>query len=238
MGIRAVTVFLAMLTAVGARTQEREQVAQHPEMTNYQFVLLVRGPSSRPMGEREIQSHQEAHLAYLKQMLDDDRAVVAGPVDGGEELRGIVVLDVGTVERARAIMADDPWVRAGRLKAEVHSWWTTRDVFRETDEFLHHETCYLGLLWRPETAPELSPEKLQEIQAGHMANIRMMAESGELLMAGPMEGDGSLRGVLVFRPGDSDRILQMAAEDPAIEIGRLGMELYPWNVPKGSLPAP
>jgi len=207
-------------------------------MTTYQFVLLLRGANRLPAEERDIQALQAGHLHYLKKLLDEDRAIVAGPVDGGEDLRGIVVLDVGSVEEARAVMAGDPWVRAERLEPEIHPWWTVKGIFRKTDEFLHHETCYLGLLRRPESVPEYSEERLAEIQAGHMANIQRMAQEGVLVTAGPMADEGDLRGVFVFRSGDRERILEMVARDPAIEAGRLGMELYPWNVPKGSLPVP
>jgi uncharacterized protein YciI len=207
-------------------------------MTTYQFVLLLRGPNRLPIEERDIQALQAAHLHYLKRLLDEDRAIVAGPVDGGEDLRGIVVLDVGSVEEAQAVMAADPWVRAQRVEPEIHPWWTVKGIFRETDEFLHQETCYLGLLRRPESAPEYSEARLGEIQAGHMANIQRMAQEGVLLTAGPMEDDRDLRGVFVFRFGDLERIREMVANDPAIESGRLGVKIYPWNVPKGSLPAP
>jgi len=53
-----------------------------------------------------------------------------------------------------------------------------------------------------------------------------------------MGDDGRLRGILVFRATDPERITTAVAEDPAIQAGRLEMELYPWNVPKGSLPPP
>jgi uncharacterized protein YciI len=206
------------------------------EMTTYQLVLLKRGPDWRPMGEREIQGHQEAHLEYLKGLLDANRAIIAGPLDGSEKLRGVIVLDVGSVEAAEAVMADDPWVRAGRLEAEIHPWWTAEGIVQQTDEFRYQETCYLGLLLRPENAPEYSQEKLQELQAGHMANIQKMADAGDLVLAGPMGDDGRLRGIFVFRRTDPDKITAQVAEDPAIKAGRLEMELYPWNVPRGSLP--
>jgi uncharacterized protein YciI len=89
---------------------------------------------------------------------------------------------------------------------------------------------------RPEKAPEYPEEKLQELQAGHMANIRRMVDSGDLVLAGPMGDDGRLRGIFVFRRIDPERITTQVAEDPAIKAGRLEMELYPWNVPRGSLP--
>jgi len=235
------TIYVAMVLLLGQgpiSVLAEEGAEPEYEMTTYQLVLLHRSPNDRPMGEREIQGHQEAHLKYLKALLDADKAIIGGPLDGSEELRGVVVLDVGSVEAAEAIMAEDPWVRAGRLEAEIHPWWTAKGIVQETDEFLYQETCYLGLLKRPESAPEYSEEKLQEIQAGHLANIRKMADSGDLVLAGPMGDDGRLRGILVFRATDPERITTGVAEDPAIKAGRLEMELYPWNVPKGSLPPP
>jgi uncharacterized protein YciI len=206
------------------------------EMTTYQLVLLRKGPDWRPMGEREIQGHQEAHLDYLKRLFDENRAILGGPVDGSERLRAVVVLDVGSVEAAEAVMADDPWVRAGRLEAEIHPWWTAEGIVQETDEFRYQETCYLGLLMRPEGAPDYPEDKLREIQAGHMANIRKMADAGDLVLAGPMGDEGRLRGILVFRRTDPEKIAAQVAEDPAVKAGRLEMKLYPWNVPRGSLP--
>jgi uncharacterized protein YciI len=211
---------------------------QETEMTTYQLVLLHRAAGARPMGEREIQRLQEEHLAYLERLHGEHRLIIEGPLDSTGQLRGVMVLDVGSVEEAEAIMAEDAWVKAGRLEAEIHPWWTAKGIVQETDEFLYQETCYLGLLLRPESAPEYSEEKLQEIQAGHLSNIRKMADSGDLVLAGPMGDDGRLRGILVFRATDPERITTGVAEDPAIQAGRLEMELYPWNVPRGSLPPP
>jgi len=232
--ILAATVFLAGQGLISALAEEGAEPDY--EMTTYQLVLLHRGPDHRPMGEREIQGHQEAHLSYLKALFDADTAIIGGPLDGSEELRGVVVLDVGSVEAAEAVMAEDPWVRAGRLEAEIHPWWTAKGIVQETDEFLYQETCYLALLKRPENVPTYPEEKLQELQAGHMANIRKMTDSGDLVLAGPMGDDGRLRGIFVFRATDPERITTQVAEDPAIKAGRLEVEIYPWNVPKGSLP--
>ena len=47
-----------------------------------------------------------------------------GPVDGDRTLRGIGVLLVATREEAEALMARDPMVAAGRLRAEIRPWFT------------------------------------------------------------------------------------------------------------------
>ena len=75
-------------------------------------------------------------------------------------------------------------------------------------------TVYMGLLkrgsaWTPEETPET-----EQLQAAHLAYIRQMAESGQLIMAGPFTDGGTLRGVFVFRV-DSLEAAQALAAGPA-----------------------
>ena len=71
------------------------------------------------------------------------------------------------------------------------------------------------------------PEKAQEIQAGHMAHIMDMADSGKLVLAGPFMGGGEIRGIFVFDATMEEAEL-LTAKDPAVQSGRLVMELHPW----------
>jgi len=71
------------------------------------------------------------------------------------------------------------------------------------------------------------------IQAGHMANIGRMAASGELLSAGPFMNNGDWRGIFIFRADSIAKVRAMAAKDPALESGRLVLDLYPWFAPAG-----
>lgn len=212
--------------------------AQGPEleMTTYQLVLLRRGPNPSPLGEREIQSLQERHLAHLDRLLGEGKLVIEGPLDGGGELRSVVVLDAGSVENAAALMAQDAWVESGQLAAEIHPWWTAKGIIKRPESLSHNARFWFALVKRPQDAPAYSDEKLQEIQAGHMANIGKMSEAGALVLAGPVGDDGALRGIFVFRNQDSGRIVELFEGDPARLAGRLEMELYPWHVPAGSLP--
>ncbi len=90
----------------------------------------------------------------------------------------------------------------------------------------------LGLLVRgPSWTPGRTP-RTDSIQAGHMANIGRMWEHGALLVAGPFQNGGELRGVFVFRPG-KDPLDSLMAGDSAIATGRLECKLYPWVAPAG-----
>jgi hypothetical protein len=147
-------------------------------------------------------------------------------------LRGVVVLAVDTPEKARELLAEEPWVRQGGLETEIHTWWAAKNLLGKPAGEL--EDAYLGLFLRPADAPAFGDEELQGLQRDHIANIEAMAEDGALVIAGPIAGDGKLRGILVFRETDPDRIRELVARDPMVQKRRLELELHRWLVPAGS----
>ncbi len=93
-------------------------------------------------------------------------------------------------------------------------------------------TYVMGLLRRGPNVPKLSDAESQRIQDGHMANIRKMAETGKLIVAGPFTDNGDLRGVFIFKC-TIEEARTLAAPDPAIQSGRLVLELHPWFAAAG-----
>jgi uncharacterized protein YciI len=94
-------------------------------------------------------------------------------------------------------------------------------------------TYYVGFLLRgPKWTSERTPET-DRIQAAHLANIQKLAQEGKLLLAGPFTDDGDLRGMFVFRVGSLDEAKALAGTDPAVQAGRLKIELHPWYSAKG-----
>lgn len=67
-----------------------------------------------------------------------------------------------------------------------------------------------------------------QLQKAHMDNINRLAESGKLVAAGPFMDDGDLRGIYVFDVATVAEAEALTATDPAIQAGRLAMELHPW----------
>lgn len=78
-----------------------------------------------------------------------------------------------------------------------------------------------GPTWTQERTPHTD-----SLQAGHMKNIGRMADAGKLIAAGPFIGDQPLRGIYLFT-ADSAEAARMAAEDPAVQSGRLVLDLHP-----------
>lgn len=75
---------------------------------------------------------------------------------------------------------------------------------------------------------DLSPEVANELQAAHMKNIRAMADSGKLVLAGPFFGRDELRGLYLFNVESVEEAEALTKSDPAIQAGSLVMELKEW----------
>lgn len=73
-----------------------------------------------------------------------------------------------------------------------------------------------------------SEEEARALQQAHLANIERMANEGTLVLAGPFLDDGPLRGIYVFKVDTVEEARALTATDPAIQAGRLEMELHPW----------
>lgn len=66
------------------------------------------------------------------------------------------------------------------------------------------------------------------LQKAHMENIVRMAKMGKLVLAGPFMDDGDLRGIYIFNVPTVEEAQALTASDPAVQAGRLIMELHPW----------
>ncbi len=97
---------------------------------------------------------------------------------------------------------------------------------------------YFGLLTRGPKAAEIPKEQLPALQAGHMANIQRLAKEGKLLVAGPFMDDGDWRGIFIFKCASLEEARALAASDPAVQAGRLAIEIHPWLTMKGSIRDP
>ncbi len=91
----------------------------------------------------------------------------------------------------------------------------------------------MAILYRGPNATTVSAEESKKLQAGHMANITKLAGEKKLILAGPMEGKGDLRGIFVFDTDDLKKAQEWCDEDPAVKAGTLRVELHKWYSAKG-----
>ena len=102
--------------------------AEPPGIERYTLVLMNRGEYWNPDAP-EFMEVIKRHHAFLEQMTEQRNIALAGPfplsVPG--ELRGVVIYRVGE-EQAAKLAQEDPVVKAGILKAELHPWATGKGV--------------------------------------------------------------------------------------------------------------
>jgi uncharacterized protein YciI len=94
-------------------------------------------------------------------------------------------------------------------------------------------TYVFGMLRKGPHSGEGTKEEAAKLQEAHMANIRKMAETGKLIVAGPMMDNGDLRGIFIFHGGSLDEVREMVEQDPAVKTGHMVLELHPWYAATG-----
>ena len=103
---------------------------QPPQLVTYYLGLLYKGPV-RTQSADESAKIQSAHLQHLESLYKQGILLIAGPMGDDGDLRGIVVLKVKSLEDAQTLVNNDPAVKAGRLRVELHPWMSqSLDVLR------------------------------------------------------------------------------------------------------------
>ena len=94
----------------------------------------------------------------------------------------------------------------------------------------------LVLLRRPADATDYPEDRLEEIQRQHLGHLEAMRERGALVVAGPFgdQADESLRGMCLYRT-DLEDTRALAEADPAVQAGRLSVEVLTWYYPAGQV---
>jgi uncharacterized protein YciI len=100
-------------------------------------------------------------------------------------------------------------------------------------QFDRHTVVLLVL--RPD-APRLTDEEAEALQDRHLAFRAELRERGDLIAGGPLAGrdDERLRGLSIFGC-DPETARRLCSRDPAVEAGRLAVEVMTWMVPAGNV---
>ncbi len=81
-----------------------------------------------------------------------------------------------------------------------------------------------------------SSEKIQEMQTRHLANFKRLAEEGVLLSAGPVsDPDKKLRGIVIVRASDREKLAEMFQTDPYVTSGYMKIEATPMEILQGAI---
>jgi uncharacterized protein YciI len=102
--------------------------AEPPGFEQYTLVLLKRGEHWNP-SVPEFMDVMKRHHAYVKQITDQGSLAIAGPfpISNEGELLGVSIFRVGA-EQTVKLTREDPIIKAGMLKTEIHPWGTGKGV--------------------------------------------------------------------------------------------------------------
>ena len=97
-------------------------------MEQYSLVLMKRGDKWNPdaPGFTDV---MKQHPAFVREMTARGYLAIAGvfPLSVPGELRAVDIFRVGA-EQTAALLKEDPTVKAGLLKPEIHPWITGKGV--------------------------------------------------------------------------------------------------------------
>lgn len=230
-----IVLLIVTSSLVSSQQKTHPKPAAAPKLVEFHMALLNRGPKWTAAENAGTARLHQQHVNYMSSLLESGKAVIAGPLTDDGEIGAVFVFRAKSAEEAKAWAEADPSVASGFRVAEMHPWWS-EDIFGKPAKPLKFTQTYLAFLTRGEKwTPERTPAT-EEIQKGHMANINRLAQMKKLIAAGPFGDNGRLRGIFVFRVGSREEAEVLTAADPAVQAGRLAMEIHPWMVPEGVLP--
>jgi uncharacterized protein len=99
------------------------------------------------------------------------------------------------------------------------------------------EAFELAILRRPADATPYDEGTLQRIQREHIAYHAALRAAGDVVTNGPVldQPDESLRGLTVYCTGSVERARELANNDPAVQAGRLCVDVMRWCVPPNTM---
>lgn len=92
-------------------------------MKKYVMAFLLRGDRGSEYTPEQRQEIQAGHMANIGKMADLGKLIVAGPFFGNDDLRGIYIFNVQSIEEAKTLTETDPAIQAGVLKMDLKEWY-------------------------------------------------------------------------------------------------------------------
>jgi uncharacterized protein YciI len=105
-------------------------VTNPANLERFVFGFLVRVPDAPAQDKAIAEEIQKGHLAYMESLHARGKLVMAGPFLDDGPARGVVVYRVNEIADAMALAANDPAVKAGRLRLQAYPWMTFKGILK------------------------------------------------------------------------------------------------------------
>lgn len=102
---------------------------QYGPMKQYWLVFLLRG-NNRTQDSATSAQIQAAHIKNIERLAAQGKIIMAGPMGYDKDLRGIFIMNCKDSAEAASYIKTDSAVITGRLKFEIHPWWTAQGTYK------------------------------------------------------------------------------------------------------------
>jgi uncharacterized protein YciI len=122
--------FVFFVSAGKHSAQVDKRIIDTPRMKEYWLVMLLKGPN-RTHDKAASQRIQAAHIANIERLAGEGKIVMAGPMGykHDADLRGLFIMDAKDSATAASYVKTDSAIITGRLRFEVHPWWTQTGTY-------------------------------------------------------------------------------------------------------------
>ena len=103
-------------------TYAKKLMADDYGMKMYVFVTLKTGSNTSTDKVAKDKAF-DGHMKNIKRLADNGKLVVAGPFENGGTFRGLFILNVATIEEAKALLEMDTAVKEKYLEPELLQWY-------------------------------------------------------------------------------------------------------------------
>ncbi len=128
--------------------------------------------------------------------------------------------------------AKTPSISEIKEQLQADGYQTFDYVDEKTGDTLLMQQYFMVFLKRG-SGGALSDSQRDSLQRLHLAHLGRMYEEGFADISGPFGDDGDIRGITIYNTPTLAMADSLARLDPAVQAGRLKIEVHPWWAAKG-----
>lgn len=117
------------LSNEAAFNAKADTTPKYGPMKKYWLVFLLKG-DNRSHDSVTSARIQAAHIKNIERLADEGKIIMAGPMGYNRDLRGIFIMNCKDSAEAAGYIKTDSAIITGRLKFEIHPWWTAQGTYK------------------------------------------------------------------------------------------------------------